>query len=97
MHECCRAIDRGEALLCFLARDCDLSDYTKLVQALCTMRGVRIINTINKSDLGQYAGLCRVSDWGYVRKIVRTSVVVITNYGERTEHLDWLENEYNKA
>ena len=78
LHESCKAIDRGTALMCFLAKNCDEPNYPTLVSALCKMRGVKLIHVPDNKVLGQWAGLCKFDKTGEARKIVRTSVVVIT-------------------
>jgi small subunit ribosomal protein S12e len=35
LHESAKALDRGAARLCILAKDCNNDEYTKLVEALC--------------------------------------------------------------
>ena len=94
LHECCKAIDRGIALMCIVAENCDEPNYITLVSALCTMRGVKVVKVPDNKTLGKWSGLCKVDKKGEARKVVRTSVVVITNFGEKTHHLEWLQNEY---
>ena len=80
--------------MCVLSDNCDEPNYISLVAALCNMRGVKMIRVPDNKVLGKWAGLCKFDKKGEARKVVRTSVVVITNFGERTAHLDWLQNEY---
>ncbi len=80
--------------MCILAENCDEPNYSSLVSALCNMRGIKLVKVPDNKVLGKWAGLCKVDKKGEARKVVRTSVVVITNFGERTNHLDWLQNEY---
>ena len=94
LHESCKAIDRGVALMCFLASNCDEATYIKLVKALCALRSVKLIEVPDNKALGAWVGLCKLDAKAKARKIVRTSVVVITNFGERTPYLEWLEKEY---
>eukprot|EP00830_Metopus_es_P001287 TRINITY_DN11114_c0_g1_i1.p1 TRINITY_DN11114_c0_g1~~TRINITY_DN11114_c0_g1_i1.p1 ORF type:complete len:172 (-),score=44.60 TRINITY_DN11114_c0_g1_i1:63-578(-) len=95
LHESCKAIDRGVALMCFLAKNCDEPNYPNLITALCNMRNVKLIPVEDQKELGKWAGLCKMDKKGEARKCVRTSVVVITNFGERTPQLDWLQNDAN--
>eukprot|EP00826_Nyctotherus_ovalis_P001653 TRINITY_DN10280_c0_g2_i4.p1 TRINITY_DN10280_c0_g2~~TRINITY_DN10280_c0_g2_i4.p1 ORF type:complete len:176 (+),score=61.90 TRINITY_DN10280_c0_g2_i4:29-529(+) len=94
LHECCKAIDRGVAQMCFLAKNCDEPNYLSLVKALCAMRSVRLVMVPDNKELGAWAGLCKLDNKATPRKVVRTSVVVITDYGEKTPYLEWLEKEY---
>eukprot|EP00826_Nyctotherus_ovalis_P003349 TRINITY_DN1067_c0_g1_i19.p1 TRINITY_DN1067_c0_g1~~TRINITY_DN1067_c0_g1_i19.p1 ORF type:complete len:145 (+),score=60.15 TRINITY_DN1067_c0_g1_i19:65-499(+) len=97
LHECCKAIDRGVGLMCFLASNCDEPNYLSLVKALCAMRSVKLIEVPDNKTLGAWAGLCKLDAKATARKVVRTSVVVITDFGERTPYLEWLLNEYKPA
>lgn len=40
---CAKALDRGSARLCCLAKDCDNPEYTQLVRALCDEGNVHLI------------------------------------------------------
>ena len=64
--------------MCILAENCDEPNYINLINALCNMRGVKLIKVKDNKELGKWAGLCKVDKKGEARKIVRTSVVVIT-------------------
>ena len=82
--------------MCILAKNCDEPNYISLVTALCSMRNVKLIQVPDNKTLGVWAGLCKMDKKAEPRKIVRTSAVVITNYGEKTPYLDWLLNEYKE-
>lgn len=43
MDRCAKALDRGSARLCCLAKDCDNPEYTQLVRALCDEGNVHLI------------------------------------------------------
>ena len=64
--------------MCFLSENCDEPNYKALVTALCNMKGVRLVSVPDNKELGKWAGLCKVDKKGEARKIVRTSIVVIT-------------------
>ena len=80
--------------MCFLAKNCDEPNYNSLVEALCAMRNVKLIKVPDNKQLGIWAGLCKLDKKAEARKIVRTSAVVITNFGEASPYLEWLEKEY---
>lgn len=40
---CAKALDRGSARLCCLAKDCENPEYTQLVRALCDEGNVHLI------------------------------------------------------
>lgn len=85
---CAKALDRGEAFLCILAKDCDNDEYTKLVKALCAEGSVPLIMADSGVEIGEWCGLAKYDDEGNVRKAVRCSVAVVTDVGERTPALN---------
>jgi len=93
LHECAKALDQREARLCFLAKDCENEEYKKLIHALCAEVDVDVVMVDAGKDLGAYCGLAKLDDDGSVKKAVRTSCAVITDYGEETRALNVL-NEY---
>mmetsp|Transcript_4755 Transcript_4755/g.2899 ORF Transcript_4755/g.2899 Transcript_4755/m.2899 type:complete len:146 (-) Transcript_4755:69-506(-) len=97
LHECAREIDRQSAKLCCLAKNCDNAEYTKLIKALCAESQVPIISVDDGKDLGAMCGLAKLDDEGEVKKAVRTTCAVVTDFGEETRALailkDYLENQ----
>jgi small subunit ribosomal protein S12e len=92
LHEACKALDKGNAMLCCLAKDCDQAEYTKLVKALCDHHGTKLIEVKSRESLGEWAGLAKVNEEGAVTKVVKCSCAVISDYGEETEALTSLLN-----
>lgn len=99
LHECAKALSKatkggvavaGSARLCILAKDCDEATYTKLVKALCDQNGVHLIEVAAGQDLGQWCGLCKLDKEGKPRKVVSTSVAVVTDFGIHSEELEVL-------
>ena len=88
LHECAKALDRGAARLCILAKDCNNDEYTKLVEALCAEGNVHLIKCDEGKELGEWVGLAKLAEDGTVRKAVRCSVAVITDYGSVTPALN---------
>lgn len=84
---CAKALDRGSARLCILARDCDNDEYTRLVQALCAENNVPLVMADEGKELGAWVGLAKLAEDLTVRKSVRCSVAVVTDFGEETPAL----------
>ncbi len=81
-------MDSGAARLCILSNDCDNAEYKKLVQALCAESGVHLIMADHGSEISEWVGLAKLNADGTVRKAVRCSVAVVTDFGEETAALD---------
>lgn len=83
-----KALDRGAGRLCILSKDCDNDEFTKLIQALCTEGNVPLIMADEGKKLGEWVGLAKINADGTVRKAVRCSVAVVTEFGESSHALD---------
>merc|ERR1719364_119588 len=79
------------AQVCFLAENCSEPAYKKLVQALCAEHAVPLVEVSDNKELGQWAGLCKVDKDGNPRKVVGASCVCITDYGEESAGLTFLQ------
>ena len=88
MCRCVKALDRGVGRLCILSKDCDNDEFVKLIQALCTEGNVPLIMADEGKLLGEWVGLAKLNAEGNVRKAVRCSVAVVTNFGESSHALD---------
>merc|ERR1712154_699840 len=97
LHECAKALDRRSARLCCLAKDCENEEYKKLIHALCAEVEVDVVMVDAGKDLGAYCGLAKLDDDGSVKKAVRTSCAVITDYGEETRALTVLLDSLQKT
>ena len=97
LHECARVLDLRQARLCCLSSSCDNAEYVKLVRALCAEGEVHLIMVDDGKDLGAWCGMAKLDAEGAVRKAVRCSVAVITDFGEETPALtvllDYLKNQ----
>merc|ERR1712087_222775 len=87
LRECAKALDRRSARLCCLAKDCENEEYKKLIRALCAEGDVSVIMIDSGKDLGAWCGLAKLNEDGSVKKAVRTSCAVITDFGEETRAL----------
>jgi small subunit ribosomal protein S12e len=97
LHECARALDRGSARLCCLAKDCENPEYLRLVRALCEERTVHLIMVDTRQQLGQWAGLCKIDPEGEATKVVPCSCAVVTDYGEQSQALTVLLAHLEKS
>jgi small subunit ribosomal protein S12e len=97
LHECAKALDRRSARLCCLSKNCENEEYKKLIRALCAEGEVPIIMVDDGKDLGAMCGLAKLDDDGSIKKAVRTSCCVVTEFGEESRALavlkDYLENQ----
>jgi small subunit ribosomal protein S12e len=89
---CAKALDRGAASLCVLSNDCDNAEYKKLIQALCAESSVPLIMADAGTQIGEWVGLAKLNADGTVRKAVRCSVAVVTDFGEETPALNVVLN-----
>jgi len=96
LHEAAKALDKRQALLCVLAKNCDEPMYQKLVEALCAEHKISLIKVDNNKQLGEWAGLCKIDKEGKARKVVGCSCVVVKDYGKESPAQDALQ-EYVKA
>merc|ERR1712127_679207 len=96
LRECAKALDCRNARICCLAKDCENEEYKKLIRALCTEGDVKVIMVDSGKELGAWCGLAKLNDDGSVKKAVRTSVAVVTDFGEETRALSVLLDYLNK-
>merc|ERR1719331_1951724 len=101
LHECTKALDRRTARLCCLSKDCENEEYKKLVKGLCSEGEVHVVMVESGKDMGAWCGLAKLDDDGSIKKAVRTSCAVITDFGEETRALsvllDYLQKQADGA
>jgi len=101
LHECTKALDRRTARLCCLSKDCENEEYKKLIKGLCSEGEVHVVMVESGKDLGAWCGLAKLDDDGSIKKAVRTSCAVITDFGEETRALavllDYLQKQADGA
>jgi small subunit ribosomal protein S12e len=90
LHECAKALDRRSARLCCLSKNCENDEYKKLIKALCAEGQVHVVMVETGKDLGAWCGLAKLNEDGSVKKAVRTSCAVVTDFGEESRALSVL-------
>merc|ERR1711861_69493 len=90
IRECAKVLDKRRVHLCVLADNCSEPAYKKLIKALCTEHGISLMTVGDNTELGEWAGLCKIDAEGNARKVVSCSCVCVTDYGEQSEALDFL-------
>ena len=90
LHECAKALDRRSARLCCLSKNCENEEYKKLIKALCAEGEVHVIMVEDGKELGSWCGLTKLDSDGNVKKAVRTSCCVVTEFGQETRALSVL-------
>merc|ERR1711939_676405 len=96
LRECARMLDKRRVHLCVLADNCSEPAYKKLIEALRTEHGINLMRVEDNTELGEWAGLCKIDAEGNARKVVSCSCVCITDYGEQSEALNFLLKELSK-
>lgn len=92
LHEVAKALDAKKAQVCFLSESCSEPAYKKLVQGLCKEHEIPLLDITDSKALGEWAGLCKVDKDGTARKVVGASCVCVTDFGEESEALTFLQN-----
>eukprot|EP01088_Endostelium_zonatum_P001483 TRINITY_DN11790_c0_g1_i1.p1 TRINITY_DN11790_c0_g1~~TRINITY_DN11790_c0_g1_i1.p1 ORF type:complete len:190 (-),score=75.24 TRINITY_DN11790_c0_g1_i1:67-636(-) len=94
LHEGAKALDRRQAHLCVLAANCSEPAYVALVEALCLEHSINLIKVPDARKLGEWVGLCKIDKEGHARKVVACSCVVVKEYGEETDALSVLLDQF---
>ncbi|KAJ8902293.1 hypothetical protein NDN08_006700 [Rhodosorus marinus] len=91
-REAVKALDRGDAKVCFLAQDCDEKPYPILIEALCSNVQVHLIRVPHKLELGEWAGQCKIDQDGKAKKVRGCTCVVVKDFGEKGAGYDFLRD-----
>lgn len=97
LHECAKALDKRTARLCLVAKDIDQPEFKRLVHALCDANSIPHMEIATRKELGDLVGLSKIKADGTQGKTVKTSVAVITDFGEDSEALAVLLGHLKKA
>merc|ERR1719334_2646522 len=97
LNEAVRALDKRQAHLCLLAKNCDQPEYVRLIEALCNEHNIALLKVDDNKKLGEMSGLCKIDQEGKPRKVVGCSCVVVTNYGKEGQAHDVLQEHLKKT
>merc|ERR1719326_442457 len=89
LNEAVRALDKRQAHLCVLAKNCNEGSYVKLIEALCAEHSIALLKVEDNKKLGEWSGLCKIDQEGKPRKVVGCSCVVIRDYGKEGQAHSW--------
>ena len=67
-----------------------------MVQALCAESGVHLIMAEHGTEIGEWVGLAKLNQDGSIKKAVRCSVAVVTDFGEESAALNYVMNYVNE-
>jgi small subunit ribosomal protein S12e len=84
LREAVKALDKRQAYLCIVAKNCNEAAYLRLVEALCNEHQISLLKVEDKEELGEWVGLCKIDRDGKARKVVKCSCVVIKDIGTDT-------------
>ena len=52
LNEAARALDKRQAHLCLLAKNCDVPQYVRLIEALCSEHNIALLKVDDNKKLG---------------------------------------------
>jgi len=96
LNEAVRALDKRQAHLCLLAKNCDQKEYVRLIEGLCNEHQIPLMKVDDNKKLGEMAGLCKIDPEGKPRKVVGCSCVVIGEWGKEGQAHDVLQEHLKR-
>jgi small subunit ribosomal protein S12e len=93
LRECTRALSKKQGYFCVLADNCSEKQYKDLISALCREAKVDIISVPDQKVLGEWVGLAKYDKQMKVRKQLKCSCVVVRDFGEESEELNFVLND----
>ena len=90
LRECVKALDSQSGKLCVLAESCEEKEYLRLIEALCAEHNIPLLKVEKAEDLGTWVGLCKIDKTGVARKTVACACVVVCDFGEESEYLEFI-------
>eukprot|EP00587_Corethron_hystrix_P010521 CAMPEP_0113305736 /NCGR_PEP_ID=MMETSP0010_2-20120614/5251_1 /TAXON_ID=216773 ORGANISM="Corethron hystrix, Strain 308" /NCGR_SAMPLE_ID=MMETSP0010_2 /ASSEMBLY_ACC=CAM_ASM_000155 /LENGTH=138 /DNA_ID=CAMNT_0000160229 /DNA_START=141 /DNA_END=558 /DNA_ORIENTATION=+ /assembly_acc=CAM_ASM_000155 len=90
LHECAKALINAPLVCAVLQKIVRTKNTKKLIRALAAEGDVNLIMVDSGKELGTWCGLAKLGADLEVKKSVRTSCAVITDFGEETHALNIL-------
>jgi small subunit ribosomal protein S12e len=97
LRESCRAIDKKQAYFAVLADNTTENQYKQLITALCAEAKIDIIKVPDNVQLGEWVGLAKYDKNMKPRKVQKCSCVVVKDFGEESEALNFILAQFGHA
>ena len=97
LHETTKALEKGQALLCIKAENCNDDEYKKYVQALCEEHQIPFLTVPDNLNLGKYAGFCKLDDKGNKRDVDQCSYIAVKDWGKKGLTIDFINEKIKKS
>ena len=97
LHETTKALEKGQALLCIEAENCNDDEYKKYVQALCEEHQIPFLTVPDNVNLGKYAGFCKLDDKGNKREVDQCSYIAVKDWGKKGLTIDFVNERIKKS
>ena len=97
LHETTKALEKGQALLCIKAENCNDDEYKKYVQALCEEHQIPFLTVPDNMNLGKYAGFCKLDDKGNKRDVDQCSYIAVKDWGKKGLTIDFINEKIKKS
>lgn len=94
LREAVKALDSKAGRLCVLAESCEEKEYVRLIEALCSEHQIHILKVADAKQLGEWVGLCKIDKNGDAQKVVGCACVVVREFGEESEYLEVLLDQF---
>ena len=94
LHECAKAQDKCQAHLCVLIETCMEVEYIRLINTHCAEHEINLIKVRDAKMFGTWAGLCKIDREANPRKVVGCLCVVVKEYGNESEGLNVLLDNF---
>ena len=97
LHETTKTLEKGQALLCIKAENCNDDEYKKYVQALCEEHQIPFLTVPDNMHLGKYAGFCKLDDKGKKREVDQCSYIALKDWGKKGITIDFVNERIKKS